>query len=391
MSNKTNDNLIIWFMNFPKLRLYYNRKKTATKTIPAVIEIEIYHRRQRKYFSTGVTVLPHQWRDGRVVDHPQAFALNRRIEEAKAPVEMAFNVMAASGESFSFAALESYLKGRNPNGSFPDYVRRMIEERADIRDSTRKTQRRLNPVLKEFGFIQTFSDITRAKIKRFDNWLHSRYDNQATIYFYHKTMKTYINMAIVEGYITNNPYLGMKLKRGETKERRYLRQEELDLLAALDIADRAVMNARDLFLFQCYTGLAFSDMALYDFTVLEQRDGKYILHKRRHKTGVLYHVVLLPPALEILKRHNFKLPIISNQKYNQALKAVAAHTGLRFNLTSHCGRHTYATWCLNNGVDIGTLKTMMGHSDTKTTEIYAKMLNRTVEAAFERLERKLAR
>ena len=91
----------------------------------------------------------------------------------------------------------------------------------------------------------------------------------------------------------------------------------------------------------------------------------------------------------ILEKYGYELPKISNQKYNAALKAVAAGAGIKFSLTSHCGRHTFATYCLNHGVSIETLAPMMGHSDIKTTQIYARMVNKTIESAFEGLEESL--
>lgn len=376
-------------MKIPTIRLHYDRKKRSAPDRMGYIDIEVYFERKRKYFSTGVGVLPSEWSADGVKGRPDAFALNLAIQKKKQEVQDAITALVAS-EGFSFQALECRLKGKDPRGSFVEYVEQWRRERRDIRESTRVNHRRLVNALRDFKRIEKFSDLTLPNVKAFDNWLRGRYDNENTIYCYHKFLKQYINSAIVDGYVEQNPYFAFKVKRCTARPRKYLEEEEIMRLMRLDVEDGSVMRARDLFLFQCFTGLSYSDMAETDFTKLTQRGGKYILHRARKKTGVEYHVVLLSPAVAILERYNFKLPIITNQKYNMALKAVAAYTGVKFKLTSHCGRHTYATWALNQGVSVESLRLMLGHSTTKTTELYARMLDATVEDAFEDLEESIS-
>lgn len=180
----------------------------------------------------------------------------------------------------------------------------------------------------------------------------------------------YINDAIQSEIIGSNPYDGIKIERGKSGVRRYLTHRRLRL-----------------FLFQCYTGFAYAELAKFDFTKVVERNGKFVVHDIRQKTSELFYIVLLSPAVNILKKYNFKLPIISSQQYNVQLKAVVALAGLQKSLTSHMGRHTFAVMVLNNGVRIETVSKMMGHSDIKTTQIYAQFLNSEVEREFDRLEK----
>lgn len=376
-------------MVYPTIRLVFDRKKKASPTTPGMIEIIVCHERRRKYFSTGIAVLPSQWsEDGKIVGRADAFILNSHLEAAVRPIRDAVARIISRGEQFSISTFDTSLRRSKTDGSFIAYAEQKITERKDIRDSTRKTQMKLVKALREFKLIHTFSDLTKQNIRLFDNWLHGRYVNQCTIHSYHKYLKRYINMALEEDLITDSPYKGIKIDRGSAGERRFLSPSELEAVKAMNIDDSSVMKARDVFLFQCYTGLAYTDLANTDFKGIEPKDGKYILNARRQKTGTPYYIVLLSPAVQILERYRFRLPIISNQKYNMLLKAVAAHSGLKFNLTSHCGRHTYATLCLNNGIPLETLKEMMGHADIQTTAIYAKMLKGTIENAFSSLEGK---
>lgn len=103
-----------------------------------------------------------------------------------------------------------------------------------------------------------------------------------------------------------------------------------------------------------------------------------------------YFIVLLSPAMEILKKYDYVLPIISNQQYNLRLKIVADYAGLDRNLTVHMSRHTFATMCLNNGVKMENVSKMLGHTNVRTTQQYAKVLNAEVEKDFEMLERILS-
>lgn len=378
-------------MSFPTIRFLFDRRKKSGPDKPGYVEIEIYHQRRRKYINTGVSILPSQWsNEGKVKNHPMAFALNRQLEEAAAPIRKHIQLVIQRGEEFSLSSLSQDMKRADHGGSFVDYVENRIKERKDIREITRKKQRKIVTALREFSRIQTFSDVTTAKIRAFDSWLRTRTTNNNTINAYHRLLRTYVNMAIAEGLLAENPYLGVKVPRQSAATIRYLDAEEIARIEAVETEDRTVMKVRDLFLFQCYTGMAYGDVSTIDFTQLEKKDGKYFLNRRRHKTGVPFRVVLLSPAVRILEKYRFRLPLMTNQKYNIYLKSLAAYAGLRCSLTSHCGRHSFATFCLNNGVSLEILKEMMGHTDIKTTELYAKMLDNSVKDAFSELEKKIA-
>ena len=144
---------------------------------------------------------------------------------------------------------------------------------------------------------------------------------------------------------------------------------------------------RDLFLLQCYTGLSYSDLAKTDFTRMERHGGRYVLRDKREKTDTGYYIVIIAPALEILKRHSFRIRVMTNQQYNLRLKVLASYAGIDRRLTSHMARHTFAVSCLRAGVPIESLSRMLGHTDVQTTQIYAKVLDVSVESGFDRLER----
>lgn len=163
--------------------------------------------------------------------------------------------------------------------------------------------------------------------------------------------------------------------------------EELDRLKKAEIPDQKVSRVRDLFVFQCVTGLSYADMATLDMgrSATDIGGGRMLINGRRVKTGEDYTVVLLPSAVEILDRYDWRLPIISNQKYNDYLKLATHYAGIRKKLTSHCGRHTFATIAINNGVPVEVVSRILGHTNIKTTQFYAKVLSESVRRGFDKL------
>ena len=109
-----------------------------------------------------------------------------------------------------------------------------------------------------------------------------------------------------------------------------------------------------------------------DFQITE--DGQYYIHDKRNKTGVFYTAVILEQGVEILKKYHFKLPIIGNYKLNVYLKTIRDLCGINKPIFSHVARHTYATRCLNRGIRLEVVAKLLGHSTTRITQHYAKLL-----------------
>lgn len=374
------------------VKVVFDRRKISSATKPGAVTVEIRYGKKDKRLSTGVSVLPSQWDATRlmVVRHTDSANLNIKISKVLDPVKKYVCECQIRGEEFAFAKLDDFLRGTNGRGqNFREYVETKTKSRTDIREVTKRNHNRLLNALDAFKRIQTFDDLTPRMIREFDKWLKAQGYVQTTVACYHKFLKNYIHLAMADELLATDPYAGIRIEKGKSKERKYLTDDELARVQKFRTEDPSTQRARDLFLFQCYTGLAYADMAKFDFGRIEKRDGKFVIRDVRQKTGEDYYIVLLSPALKILRKYKNKLPLVSNQKYNMALKAVAAGAGLKKTLTSHMGRHTFATYCLNHGISLETLAPMMGHSSIKSTQIYAKMINKTVESAFSQLEKTL--
>ena len=189
-----------------------------------------------------------------------------------------------------------------------------------------------------------------------------------------KQVKRVIRFAVDEGYIKVSPYK-ITLKK-EKKEVQPLTIKEVNAIRKKKIDIERLSKIRDLFIFECYTGLAFTDLMSLnnnDFHI-DESGNKWII-KKRHKTNVVATIPLLPIALEILDKYNYKLPHMSNVKYNAYLKEIGDICGINKSLHSHLARHTWATILLNAGMDMVSVSKCLGHSNSKITEsTYAKVL-----------------
>lgn len=209
-----------------------------------------------------------------------------------------------------------------------------------------------------------------------------------------------IGVAIRNEWLEKDPFQKYRLSFNRVT-RDCLTDEELNRLENLDLNNVRLDQVRDLFVFSCYTGLAYSDVSqLTQADLNRDLEGNHWLYTNRQKTDTTVKVPLLPKAQMILNKYRDRadlvrsgclLPIISNQKVNTYLKELAAKTGIEKNLTFHLARHTFATTItLTNGVPIETVSKMLGHTSIRTTQIYAKVVEQKLVEDMKRLQERLA-
>jgi site-specific recombinase XerD len=373
------------------MRFVFDRKHVATRNKKGLVQIEVTSEGKRKWIGTSVKLYADQWNEKKkVVNSVHSIQLNAMLDGMMSKLNDFILDLFRNDQQFDFEKLNAFLEKSNHSDSFIDFVRTRIEDRTDIEESTRKQHRTLLQSLEKFGKLNYMDDLTKANITLYDEFLHQQEISQPTIYNYHKRLKRYLHEAMKFGLLNEDPYVGLHFERGRFEKRKYLTEEELKMIRTCKINMPSIDRIRDLFLFQCYTGLAYADFEKFNFEKdVEERNGKYIVSDRRKKTNEDYKIVLLTPAIEILKKYDYKLPIISNQKYNVSLKVVAQYAGIDKNITTHMGRHTFAVFALNNGVPIEIVAKMLGHTNIRTTQVYAKVLNSEVEKGFDLLESKI--
>lgn len=378
-------------LKLPNVKAVFDRKKKSSAVTTGKVEIEItFSRTQRKILSSGVELYANQWEDGLVVRHANAKQLNKKITDLIKNYKGIIRTIAQDGEDVTYQTFSAALdkKSGKYGTDFIEFCYGIMEKRG-LRASTLRAHKCTLETLRESGIIHTFDDLTPANIKKFDTWLKKQDPDreQPTIYNYHKRLKPYINEAVALGIIKESPYLHFKADRGKHKPKEALNEEELAAVRALDLPDESLSKARDLFVFCCYTGLAHADMDAFDFSHdVVTVHGRNYIDKQRVKTGTKYYTPILPPAMAVLEKYRYRLPRFSQQAYNRLLKCIGSLIGTKKNLSSHIARYTFATTVLlAHEVPIESVSKMMGHTRIQITQVYAKILNSSIEKQAERL------
>ena len=377
-------------MNIPTIAVIHGRKNKNKDNDPYLVEVRLTVNRKARYISTGVKVRAAEWRNGYVVNRRDAVELNERISVIRRAVEQRVNAAIANNTILDVTTLGLINNNSNSSNSFLDFVSDRAAKRP-VRESTRERYRVFISKMYEYGKVKTFADVTVANIKDFDEWLHGRGICQATVYNYHKAFKLFINEAVALDKMMVNPYtkLRAKIGRGGKEVIEYLNEDEMQKVRSAKMNSSFTEHARDLFVFQMYTGLGYSDMAQFDLSAYDLENGRYVKNDTRVKTGVRYINQLLPPAIEVLKKYDGKLPIMCNADYNKALKIVQVLAGITKNMHSHLARSTFATFMLSNGCSVQNVSRMLGHTNLKQTMKYAEILEKDVRSDFDMIADKL--
>lgn len=188
-------------------------------------------------------------------------------------------------------------------------------------------------------------------------------------------------------WISRDPFLHWKGKL-KVVEREFLSKEELQGMISKEIKNERLTLVKDIFLFCCFTGLAYADVQkLSEKEVVVGIDGNKWIKTNCTKTKIRSNIPILPNAEDILEKYSTHpevnekrlLPVLSNQKMNAYIKEIGDLCGITKNLTFHLARHTFATTVtLSNGVPIESVSKMLGHKNLQTTQHYAKILDRKV-------------
>lgn len=233
--------------------------------------------------------------------------------------------------------------------------------------------------LEEYGKIKTFEDLTYENIIGLDTVLRKYITSEPTLYKRHSLFKGYIQEAINRGLFKGiNPYALFKNKKGKSKDPIFLTESEMEKLKEYAPDYGYLERTRDLYLFQCHTGLAYVDLMNFSRESVQDVDGYKIIRSNRQKTDENFITLFLPEAERIADKYKYELPKITNQKYNEYLKEVSKEAGINKPLASHSARHTFATYLLNKDIPIETVSKALGHASIKQTQHYARLLGKKV-------------
>jgi site-specific recombinase XerD len=250
------------------------------------------------------------------------------------------------------------------------------------------------------GFIKEYYNLSDISLKDVNHQFLRNYEiylkttckcSQNTTAKFLQFLRTIILLAKNNGLIVVDPFANFKIQ-SQKVDRGFLTEDQIRKLMNKTFNLKRLEQVRDVFVFSCYTGLAYIDVKnLREKNIRKSFDGKLWIMGKREKTGVNFNIPLLDIAKEILDKYagtlpdEKVLPVLSNQKMNAYLKEIGTICEIEKELTYHLARHTFATLTLSKGVSIESVSKMLGHSNIKTTQIYAKITDAKVSndmAAF---------
>lgn len=246
----------------------------------------------------------------------------------------------------------------------------------------------------------TFHELSPDFIKAFDVFLKTEAGLcRNTIVRYMKCLKKITNMAIAKEWMRKDPFYGYKMEQDET-DPVFLTNNELQAIMNRNFDIPRLELVKDIFLFACFTGLAFIDVYnLRPEHISEDSNGNLWIVKAREKTNNLCNIPLLSIPKQILEKYKdnpycldkgVMLPVPCNQLMNSYLKEIADLCGIRKNLTTHTARHSFASViALANNVSLPNVSKMLGHSSTRMTQHYAKVLDQTILKDMQEVEKQL--
>jgi site-specific recombinase XerD len=238
-------------------------------------------------------------------------------------------------------------------------------------------------------------------VSEMEFWFKSvRKCNHNSTIKYISNLRKIVTYCLKSGWIPKDSFFGFKMSKKEVV-REYLNEDEVQALTKKHFTIDRLGQVRDIFLFCCYTGLAFIDVfQLTRDRIAKGVDGNQWIFTCRQKTETPTRIPLLPQALVIVDKYkdhpkciakNTVLPVLSNQKMNSYLKEIADACGITKTLTFHIARHTFATTVtLNNDVPIESVSKMLGHKSIRITQHYAKIIDKKVSSDMQLLQQKLA-
>lgn len=245
------------------------------------------------------------------------------------------------------------------------------------------------------------SDINPKFITDFEFYLKTvDHISQNTATKYLKILKKIIKVAVTNEWMVKDPFQSFRCSNTQTN-RGYLCQDELDIIEKKQFESERMTLVRDVFLFACYTGLSYSDVFKLNRNHISTTEGcKKVISVFRTKTNEHCRIPVLSQASRILDKYasypecalkDKLLPVRSNQKLNEYLKDMAELCGISKKVTFHLARHTFATTVtLANGISMEVVSKLLGHKNLRTTQIYAKMVDKRVQAEMDGLELQFA-
>ena len=389
--------------------VFYLRSNYVNKEGNTSVMLRIYLNNERLSLgSTGISVKSAQWDKERIKGRTtEALNTNLQLDNIASGLQSIFRRIEMS-DVVSLERIKSEFLGKKEE--INTLMQLFEKHNGDVAKQVgvsvgKATLQKYNVCKRHFSeFLEEqykrsdlkLTELTYVVIREFDLYLRTEVGqnpNTAT-----KTMKTFKTITLLGqkmGVLLHDPFMNHRFHI-EPVNRGFLTDEEILLIANKDLGISRLELVRDIFIFSCFTGLAYIDVSnLTPDHIVTLGDKQWIMTQRQ-KTSVETNVLLLDIPKAIIAKYGGKtyrngklFPMLTNQKTNSYLKEIADICGIKKNLTFHLARHTFATMSLSKGVPMESVSKMLGHTNIRTTQIYARITNKKIEHDMEELANKL--
>jgi integrase/recombinase XerD len=384
-----------------KVTFWTNKsKKNQKNLVPIYVRVKFNY----DYFtrSTGLFTKESDW-DKKAMKvkgiSSDATITNTKLESLRMSVHQIINQFTVLGKPFNIHNVKETLEGKNCNQVT---IMQVIDENLKMMKKLLGKEYEQPTIIKYANTKLRIQQFLKHKYKRsdmylyelndnflreFEHFLKDKYENSTTTcYKHYQRFTKVVRVAVQKGYLDKYPFRDYKIRMPK-KRIEYLDREELAKIENVELSIERLDRVRDVFVFCCYSGLAFTEVFnLKQENIFIGMDGEKWMNIHRKKTNKDYQVPLLPKAKEILEKYNNHplclrrkglLPVTSNVKMNAYLKEIGDLAMIQKYLTTHLARKTFATTVmLANGVNIGVLSRLLGHSSIQVTlDSYATVLD----------------
>lgn len=358
---------------------FYARDSKKDKNGMVHLEMSICVNQKRLFLNLPFIVNPSQYNSKRQPKEYVDYVSMMRVRVNEILVEMLAHQEPITSERIREYVRTGGFKSYSIDDMFKDYLG-VLRKRIGINIS-QQVYRRYELLYELFKANNDVSmevtNLNEGMVQEFRNVLLTKYDS-STAAGYMTKFKSFIKYAINNGHLKTNPAAYVKVKK-EKKSIDYLTEDELKKLQNTQLDNPSLQNVLDLFLFEASSGISYADMQLLTKDDIKESNGVYYVTKQRQKTGTEFTAVILPFGVDILRKYDYNLKMISNQKINSYLKVIGNIVGIKKSLHSHLARHSYLTYLLNKGVSLEVCSKAAGHSSTKITQtFYARLHKETV-------------
>ncbi|TBW28273.1 site-specific integrase [Gramella sp. KN1008] len=403
--------------------IFYLKSDKENKHGENPIFCKINYRKTSTTLSTGKWISKKRWQSTNHLRNVLKLKKEKTIQvvlnQISNDIENAY-IELSSKKNINITASEikALLKGElktNPEVTFYEvyiFHKNYFDKKVKFKERSRATQQKYNRAAELFlKFIKLkykkadipITDITNPMVYEFESFLRyeSKYkgkigiDNNSAVKYIQR-LSTIFNHGVKRELIHKNPLRNYDGKI-VTKDAVYLTDAELRAIEQKEFSTFRLSRIKDIFLFSCYTGYAPIEVVnLKEENLVKDNEGTLWIDTNRMKTGVKSNVPLLPRAQRIIEKYsgfngNYLIPTLTSQKMNEYLKEIADLCGIKKNLTHYVARHTFATTVtLGNGLSIETVSSMMGHTNLKMTQHYAKILDKNVKKDMSKLTEKFS-